>query len=142
MPVSAIWLPVSAIWHSSERDLCHYLDTGTVWLKLPKVHPPPNPVSSKLAFYTVTRLQSQSFVGGIKYIHDMRMNIIKTLQPQFHIRMQQISCDTALVRTMGYIGSYIGSVVLEACGPRAYVTAMWHSCMCHNLHVSIQPYYN
>ncbi len=29
-------VPVSAIWHSSERDLCHYLDTGTVWLKLPK----------------------------------------------------------------------------------------------------------
>ncbi len=45
--------------------------------------------------------------------------------------MQQISCDTALVRTMGY--NYWLSIVpfaLMACGPRAYVTteptyAMW-----------------
>ncbi len=35
--------------------------------------------------------------------------------------MQQISCDTALVRTMGYIGSVV-PFALEACGPRAYVT--------------------
>ncbi len=60
-------------------------------------------------------------MGGINYIHGMRMNVIKTLQPQFHIRMQQISCDTALVRTMGYIGSVV-PFALEACGPRAYVT--------------------
>ncbi len=31
------------------RDLCHCLDTGTVWLKLPKAHPhqpPPTPTHS------------------------------------------------------------------------------------------------
>ena len=71
-------VPVSAIWHSSERDLCQYLDTGTLWdtgtvwlLKLTL-----RPVTWKPAFYTVTRLQS--FVVGIKYIHGMRMNVIKT----------------------------------------------------------------
>ncbi len=46
-------VPVSAIWHSSERDLCHYLDTGTVWLK--------------------------SFVVDIKYNYSWHsVNVIKT----------------------------------------------------------------
>ena len=38
----------------------------------------------------------------------------RTDYSQGHIRMQQISCDTALVRTMGYIGSVV-------------TFAMWHS---------------
>ena len=35
-------VPISAIWHRSDGELCHYLDTGTVWLKLLKAHPPPS----------------------------------------------------------------------------------------------------
>ncbi len=38
-----IWnsVPVSAIWHSSERDLCHYLDTG---------HPPASKLKTCLLY--------------------------------------------------------------------------------------------
>ena len=35
-------VPISAIWHRSSLELCHYLDTGIVWLKLPKAYPPPS----------------------------------------------------------------------------------------------------
>ncbi len=78
---------------------------------------------------------------GIKYIHGVRMNVIKTLQPQDHIRMQQISCDTSTRAHMAHIGSVV-PFALEACGPRAYVTtepiyAMWHSCMCHNYYKGV-----
>ncbi len=49
--------------------------------------------------------------------------------------MQQI---TALVRTMGYIGSVV-PFALEACGPTSLLAepiyAMWHSCLCHNYYV-------
>ncbi len=48
--------------------------------------------------------------------------------------MQQISCDTALVRTMGYIGSVV-PFALEACVTAKPIYAMWHSCM-YNYYVN------
>ena len=64
----------------------------------------------------------------------------KRLQPQDHIRMQQISCDTALMRTMGYIGSVVPFAcprglqpsglrhywanIIMPCGTRACVTTI------------------
>ena len=41
-------VPISAIWHRSSLELCHYLDTGIVWLKLPKTHPPPSNLKRSL----------------------------------------------------------------------------------------------
>ncbi len=41
-------VPISAIWHRSSLELCHYLDTGIVWLKLPKAHPPPSNLKRSL----------------------------------------------------------------------------------------------
>ncbi len=59
-----------------------------------------------------------------------------------YIRMQQISCDTALVRTMGYIGSVV-PFALEACGaaPRAYVTTE-PILLCHMALVPVSQLYN
>ncbi len=73
----------------------------------------------KPAFYTITRLQS--FVV-------YSWHSVKRLQQQDHIRMQRISCDTALVRTMAYIGSVV------PCGTGACVTTITYV---HYLNVTI-----
>ncbi len=43
-------VPISAICNMSSLELCH-LDTGIVWLKLPKAHPPPNTVIVTSGFH-------------------------------------------------------------------------------------------
>ncbi len=99
-----------------ERDLCHYLDTVPVWLKLPKAHPRTHPV---------TRLQS--FVGGI---HGMRMNVIKTLQPQFHATtIPYKDATNQLWHSTRAIYWLSSAVCLRPSGHWA------HSCMCHNYYL-------
>ncbi len=76
-------VPISAIWHRSSRELCHYLDTGIVWPKWPKAHPPilsgqikGNTVPISAIWHRSSRALCHYLDTGIvwpkpiKYIHD------------------------------------------------------------------------
>ncbi len=96
------------------RDLCQYLDTGTVWVKLPKA-------PSKLPFI-LSQGCSHLFCGRHKvyswHAHERYQNVCNII-----IRMQLWHS------TRAHNGLSIGA-------------AMWHSCMCHNYYlIDIVCYY-
>ena len=116
--------------HRSSLELCHYLDTGIVWLKLPKAHPSPSNLKRSSITLCRKRFSCVWCIPQPPQVVETSCPIKGVMCTRKGI-MQQISCYTAhscaygiywlssaFSRPKSLLSQYI------SCGTRACVTTM------------------